>query len=106
LDFVFARIQKVSSELPTSINPTEDRAWNTVVSVKIKPHPALPDGQKRAIELDYGMKNGSTTIESKQALLFYLLRRLRLEKENDAMPHEQQIVLENRAEVESFLPKD
>jgi hypothetical protein len=68
--------------------------------VEIGPHPGLTDSQKRAIEHDYGMKNGKAIIPVRAALLFYLLRRLRIEKDNlDALPKEQQIILLNRNEI-------
>jgi hypothetical protein len=67
----------------------------------IAPHPGLTPAQARAIALDYGIRGGSATIKVRRALLFYALRRLGLDVPPDTRPpHEQHIVLVNRAEVE------
>lgn len=55
--------------------------------------------------LDYGMKHGSVTLECREALLFYMLQRLRLDDTRPKTPQAQQIVLINRQELEPYLPK-
>ena len=37
---------------------THDREWHTIVPLVLGPHPKLSESHKRAIELDYGMKDG------------------------------------------------
>ena len=61
------------------------------------------DGKRRVIELDYGMKNGESELQCRQALLFYTLRQLGLTQEAKQAPEAQQIILKNRAELESYL---
>lgn len=102
-DFVFARILQITNETPSDSDSAQDSAWHTVLRLTLKPNPDLPIEQRRAIELDYGMVNGKVIVESKQALLFYLLKRLGLEKNKKTSPQTQQIVLANRDEIEPLL---
>ena len=68
-------------------------------------HPKLPESHKRAIELDFGMKDGQVEFQCRQAFLFYALRHLRLDLESSTKPEAQQIALKNRIVVETFMPK-
>lgn len=77
-DFVFARILDIGETKPHAIDPAADRAWSESVTVVIAPHPELPKGQRRAIELDYGMQDGERAIEVPKAFLYYFLKRLGL----------------------------
>lgn len=105
-DFGLARIADVINQRASEISPLQDTAWNRFVQVKIAPHPRLTEGQKKIVELDYGMSDGLKLIEIRGALLFYLLRRLGIDVEvecNDTNPDVHQIVLVNRKQVEEVL---
>lgn len=100
-DFVFARILNAKGFHPSEIDPTTDTEWNNFLKVKLGPHPGLTDSQRRIIESDYGMVNGSVTITIRSALYFYFERQFRLDKECETRPaKEQQIILLNRDEIE------
>jgi hypothetical protein len=101
-DFLMARMLKVGGTAPRARDGADDEAWHTMVTLRIIPHPKLPVGHRRAIELDYGMVDGRTSLVCRRALLFYALRNLRLDRE-EAHPQAQQIVLENAHEVRSYL---
>lgn len=102
-DFVFARILSVKGAAPSDFDSAKDQAWHTLVKLELAPHPGLPPAQKRAIELDYGMKNGTVVIETRQALLFYMLRRLGLQKSSSESAQAQQIILANANELAPLL---
>lgn len=103
-DFVFARILEVGESKPHEIEPTADRAWGESVRVVIAPHPRLSPGQRKAIELDYGMQDGEREIEVPKAFLYYFLKRLGLDGEPARKrPQDQHIVLVNRKEVRDAL---
>jgi hypothetical protein len=71
------------------------------VDLVIAPHPGLTPAQARAISLDYGITRGSARIKVRRALLFYALKRLGLDVPPETRPpHEQHIVLVNRAAIE------
>lgn len=100
-DFVLTRIQSVGESRPSDADPTNDVEWNTIVYLKIVPHPKLADAQKAAIELDYGMKGGLLVVETRAALAFYLIKRLNLDLNGDQIsPERQQIFLSNPTEVQ------
>ena len=80
--------------------PSGDSEWEEQVELQIAPHPALSAGQRKAIELDYGMERGVTTIPVRRALLYYALKRLGLDTDPAARsPQDQQIVLLNREAI-------
>ncbi len=102
-DFVFARILNLAPALkPTAVIPP-DAEWDRELSLLIGPNPALDDNRKRVLALDYGMINDRLVVKTRQALAYYLLRRLGLDKAKDKTPEEQQIVLLNREELLPYL---
>ena len=93
-DFVISRTIETRQTRPAQKQPLADTAWNEVVELAVGPHPDLSPNQKRVIELDYGMENGSVTIPVRRALLYYALKRLGLDTDPSARkPQDQQIVL-------------
>lgn len=99
-DFVLARIVATGVFENPLASASEDAAWTTMVALRLAPHPKLPVGHRRAIELDYGMEGGEVEFKCRKAFLFYALRHLRLDKEaKGRSPQEQQIVLLNEPEV-------
>jgi predicted DNA-binding transcriptional regulator YafY len=107
-DFLFSRISSIVSERQSTMDGLLDTAWNHNVVVKIGPHPLLSDDKKRAVEIDYEMTNGVASIETRAALLFYLLKRLGLLDaiQEQKPPETQHIVLLNRQEVEAALKEN
>ncbi len=101
-DFVFARILKIKHVEQSSIDPKNDEAWERLLNLVLAPHPDLTAGQRRAVELDYGMKQGRIVLRTRQALAFYVLRQLGLDQTTSA-PRAQHIVLVNRTKIEPFL---
>jgi len=102
-DFVFARMLSVIRHMSSTVDPTTDFAWYTTVQLVLAPHPQLTDGQKRVIELDYGMKDGRVVLHTRRALLFYLLQHLGLTPDPRSTPQAQQIVLLNERDVIPLL---
>jgi hypothetical protein len=74
-----------------------------MVELVFVPHPRLSLSKRRVIELDYGMSDGAATLSCRQALLFYLLKHLRLDLDQPGTPEAQQIVLLNEADVKARL---
>lgn len=103
-DFVIARIIELQTGELSDISADRDKQWNTILQLVIAAHPSLPHQARKAIQMDYGMLDGSSQFSCRQALLFYALRRLRLEgPEDSARAAEQQIVLLNRAELQPYI---
>ena len=101
-DFVLARFLDVRGVGPVVAVPAGDQGWHDEVTLKIAPHPALKDGKRRAIELDYGMVDGIVEVTTRVCLSSYLERHLGLDLDPSQIPPErQQVVLVNRDEVEA-----
>lgn len=101
-DFVLSRISSVGDCRPSAADPTDDMEWNTLVELRIAPHPALSDAQKSTIECDFCMDDGILPIETKVALSYYVIKRLNLDIAVNVLPPErQQVVLTNLDEVQS-----
>jgi hypothetical protein len=97
-DFVLARISKVHGSEPSEIDPQADTTWHRMVDVVLAPHPELSAAQRKAIALDYGMKDERLVLKTRRALAFYVLRQLGLDEEGGG-PRSQHIVLLNRDEI-------
>jgi len=103
-DFLFARILDIGETKPDTIDPVDDRDWSESVTVVIAPHPGLSEGQRRAIELDYGMRDGARAIEVPRAFLYYFLKRLGLDGDPRRKRSQvQHIILVNWKEVREAL---
>lgn len=104
-DFVFARILGMSVGTAPDQPPPEDCQWHRELEVIFGPHSGLTEGQRRAIALDYGMENDRRVVRTRQALAYYLLKRLGLASSHPQLPAEQQIELLNREELIPYVPE-
>lgn len=100
-DFVFARALEVREGAPSDVQQADDAAWAGLVKLVLVPAPGLNAAKRRVIELDYGMVDGQAILEVRAAMLYYVLLRLGLSKEQPTRPEAQQIVLKNEEEVMS-----
>lgn len=105
-DFVLSRFRGV----PDIINDTSkhgadgDRLWNERVTVRIKPDSRLTADQRRVIAQDYGMVRQVLRLETRAALVKYLLDLLRLDpKVLDPDPKAQQVVIDNLDDLKPWL---
>ena len=86
----------------------DDEAWRTRVVVRLGPDPRLSPPQQALIERDYGMKrrgmeHGELRLETRGALVSYLLQQLRVDTPADhRSPEAQQVVLLNHDEVQQW----
>lgn len=75
-DFVLTRISKVQ-ELEGETDEKEllsaDEQWARIVEMEVVPHPGIE--YPKAIEADYGMRDGVLCIKARAALVGYVLRR-------------------------------
>ncbi len=102
-DFVLARMLAAELADAAEHEADEDVLWQTFISVKIGPHPGLSATQKSAVEFDYGMLNGMLEQTIRAALTPYFLRSMRIGSDDLLRkPMEQQIVLLNRAEIQTY----
>ncbi len=102
-DFVFGRISGTSPSDTQWMDSQNDVSWHNHVTLELAPNRSLSLAQQAAIALDYGMVDGHVRIETRQALLFYTLRRLGLNRHGETEGVDQHIVLTNRNEVAPIL---
>lgn len=103
-DFLLPRIIGVRDHGPGGRRGDEDALWRERFSVLIAPHPALSDEQKAIVAKDYGMRDGTTPLEVRYAMLFYVLKRLNLLGTPEKLSaRSQHIVVANRAETDAAL---
>lgn len=99
-DFVLARVLEVADRRLDNVDTTVDLGWHRFVTMRIGPDPRLGELQRRAIELDYGMNDGSVEVQTRVSLAFYLERQLLLDEEASGLsPKRVQLKLLNRKEV-------
>jgi len=101
-DFVLSRVLAVRGAQPSDADPVSDVGWHREVTLKIGPHPSLKGGQRRVIELDYGMEGGVLEVTTRLCLSYYLERQLGLDlAPSSVSAARQHIVLLNRKELEA-----
>lgn len=104
LDFVIARIRSIEGTTLAGTDGQDDEVWRRELDLVLIPNQRLPEGNRKVIELDYGMTNGSVTLRCRQALLYYALKRLGLLNGEESNPQDQQIALRNLEELRPYLP--
>lgn len=79
-DFVISRISATKEVESLLEMPEEDDVdWFTIDTVRLKPNSELQENERRAIELDYGIrKNGVLKIKVRRAMREYLLAHMRV----------------------------
>ncbi|MDC6726184.1 WYL domain-containing protein, partial [Leclercia adecarboxylata] len=81
-----------------------DSGWNTELAVVIEPDSRLKPEQRAIIEADYGMQDGQLLIETRGALVQYVLQRYQIDPTKvHAKATAQQIVVANLDELQPWL---
>jgi hypothetical protein len=102
-DFVISRIRAVRGVRDTTADGSSDAWWHTYVDLLIRPRKRLTEGQRRAVERDFGMTRGRLKLACRKALAFYLLRQLRLDRVSDQPAVAQPLELMNRGELADVI---
>lgn len=102
-DFVVSRIQGITSARVTEIDPADDSLWFGHLDIAIRPRDGLTPDQRRAVEIDYGMKKGRLVINCRKALVPYVLRQLHLDRPEIASVLEQPLEYERTPELQGLI---
>ncbi|MFT4927766.1 MAG: hypothetical protein ACI8WB_003880 [Phenylobacterium sp.] len=79
-DFVLSRFNgELNDEFKATHTAQDDVLWQTKLEVTIMADSRLSVAQRRVIELDYRMIDGTSTIQTTAALVQYVLKRLHLD---------------------------
>jgi hypothetical protein len=101
-DYNLDRIRSVGMLRPSAIDPALDFEWAHEINLQIAPNPALPAESRAALAAEYGMENERLLMPCRLSLSFYLMSEHNLDvPEGRLPPQKQQLVLLNRAEVET-----
>lgn len=95
-DIVISRIQHIEASRKATKSAEADSWWNTYIEILIKPREGLTEGQRRAIETDFGMTGGRLRLSCRKALAFYLLRQMQVDHPPELAPAAQPLELMNR----------
>jgi hypothetical protein len=104
-DLVLGRILALEDPRPSTIDFSSDREWRNMVQIVLVPNPDLSQAQREGVEIDYGMKDGSVTLECRQAMLFYTLRALNFDHRGIPREGERQLVIQNLDRLRPLLPE-
>jgi hypothetical protein len=105
-DFLLPRILDAKEDGSPGAKPTDDYTWIETTEVVLKPHPALTEDQQKVVTSDFGMKKGMLHVRVKLAMLYYFLKRLRLDfEEHKQDPQQQHVVLADPDSVRASLAR-
>ncbi|PSL09808.1 WYL domain-containing protein [Marinobacterium halophilum] len=104
-DFVLSRFRPDASLLDVSPNGAgHDEAWNTEVTLVLKPDPRLAENKRTVLVHDYSMQDGELRLKTRAALAQYLLQEMHINhKILDGNPDAQQLILANLDDVRRWL---
>lgn len=103
-DFILSRCMKTRKHGLPGASAKGDALWNDRFAVALAPNPALSESQQSIIAQDYQMKNGRAEVMVRKALLYYFLKRLRLDVADKLdNPHEIPVVVANRTDFDAAL---
>jgi hypothetical protein len=77
-DFVLSRIRNAEWPIEANADLPADHAWNSYVTIRLQARSVLNASQRQAVENDYGMRGGKTSIKVRKALEIYARRHLGL----------------------------
>lgn len=93
-DFVLGRLSEPADAGNATVAASEDVAWQTMVTLDIRPHPGLSPTQRAAVEADYGMTGGRVLLTCREAVVYYAKRRLGLTPGHELRnPADQHVIL-------------
>jgi predicted DNA-binding transcriptional regulator YafY len=105
-DFLLPRILKTRDEAEPGAKSEDDLNWQDTTIIAIKPHPGLTEHQKQVVARDYGMRAERLDVRVRYAFVYYLLKRLNLDFEEEKRPaREQHVVLANPSEAREALAR-
>jgi hypothetical protein len=91
-------------ESDSDIDVNSDQKWFNFMEVVIGPNPTLSDAQKNIVAMDYGMTDFELNFECRIALLYYLMKKLGIDRNGSGCAgNEQQIVAINFDAIQTAM---
>ena len=106
-DFLLSRCLDCKIGGTAEAKAENDRLWQEIIELRLKPNPKLSKAQQQVIASDYRMENNELTLPVRKALLYYFHKRLRLDvAEALDRPQEAPVVVANKAAFEKALTEE
>lgn len=103
-DFVLGRIASAVMGSESDIDVNSDYKWFSYAEVVIGPNPKLSEAQKNIVAMDYGMTDFELKFKCRVALLYYLMKKLGIDRNgSDRAGEEQHIVAINFDEIQAAM---
>lgn len=103
-DFVLGRIASAVMVSQSDIDVNSDCKWFNYAEVVIGPNPKLNEAQKNIVAMDYGMTDFELKFNCRVALLYYLMKKLGIDRNgSDRAGEEQHIVAVNFDEIQAAI---
>lgn len=103
-DFILSRCMMTRKLAPPGVSAVDDLLWHDRFTITLAPNPALSESQQTIIAQDYEMTGGRSEVMVRKALLYYFLKRLRLDVVDKLdNPQEVPVVIANRAAFDVVL---
>ena len=103
-DFVLGRIASAVTGSESDVDVNSDHKWLTYAEVVIGPNPKLKEAQKNIVAMDYGMTDLELKFKCRVALLYYLMKKLGIDRNgSDRAGEEQHIVAINFDEIQAAM---
>jgi len=103
-DFVLGRIASAVLGSESHVEVNSDRKWFNYAEVVIGPNPKLNEAQKNIVAMDYGMTDFELKFKCRVALLYYLMKKLGIDRNgSDRAGEEQHIVAVNFEEIQAAM---
>lgn len=103
-DFVLGRIASAVMGPESDIDVNSDHKWFNYAEVVIGPNPKLNEAQKSIVAMDYGMTDFELKFKCRIALLYYLTKKLGIDRNgSDRAGEEQHIVAINFNEIQAAM---
>jgi len=103
-DFLLSRCLDCRITGPAEAKAEDDRDWQELFLVRLKPNPHLSKSQQSIIAADYEMDEKKLDLPVRKALLYYFQKRLRLDVADilDG-PHEAPVIIANKEAFDKAL---
>ncbi|MGH8133394.1 MAG: helix-turn-helix transcriptional regulator [Steroidobacteraceae bacterium] len=105
-DFVLARIQSIHAARRSDIDANTDVRWQTSTTVELRASRELTAGQRRAVETEFGMQDGTLSLTMREALLPYFVRQWQLDDAEQRPARGVLIEWVNKTDLQDHIQKD
>jgi hypothetical protein len=103
-DFVLGRIASAVMGSESNVEVNGDHKWFNYAEVVLGPNPKLNEAQKNIVAMDYGMTDFELKFKCRVALLYYLMKKLGIDRNDiDRGGEEQHIVAVNFEEIQAAM---